>query len=178
MTAPQVRPDEATLLRLMRAAQTGDNTSYVALLRTCRTWLERYYARKVASHQIDDLVQETLISFHHKRTTFDLSRPFLPWLAAIARYRWVDFLRRERSFAMLDDDMLAMDGEEDAIVARLSLDAMLNALPAKQAQAITLVKIEGLTVEEASLRCGQSATLIRVNVHRGLRRLSAMIESD
>lgn len=45
-----------------------------------------------------------------------------------------------------------------------------------QADAIRLVKIEGYSVDEASAETGQSGSLIKVNIHRGLARLSAMIQ--
>jgi RNA polymerase sigma-70 factor (ECF subfamily) len=173
-----MRPDEPTLLRLMHSSLSGDREAYVALLRACRLWLERYYARKLPPHQIDDLVQDTLIALHTKRATFDPARPFLPWLAAIARYRWVDHLRRQRHHASLDDVSPSVEPEDEAVLARLSLDAMLGALAPKQALAIRLVKIEGLSVDEASARCGQSAVLVRVNVHRGLRKLAALVEGE
>ena len=35
------------------------------------------------------------MSLHRKLATWDSGRPFLPWLAAIARYRWIDALRRQ-----------------------------------------------------------------------------------
>ena len=64
------------------------------MLSTAATWLSRYYARRIAPGQLDDLVQETLLAVHQKLGTYEPSRPFLPWLAAIARYRWIDALRQ------------------------------------------------------------------------------------
>lgn len=49
-------------------------------------------------------------------------------------------------------------------------------LPDAQVKAIELVKIEGLSVSEASRACGQSESLIKINIHRGLKKLTAMIE--
>jgi len=51
-----------------------------------------YFARRIAPAQIDDLVQETLVSMHRKLATWDSARPFLPWLAAGKRggtARWL-----------------------------------------------------------------------------------------
>jgi len=175
--ADTMQRDESTLARLMRSSLAGDRPAYVALLTECRRWLERYYARRLPPSQIDDLVQETLISLHRKRTTYDQDRPFLPWLAAIARYRWVDHLRREKPHDDLDTVEVGVPSEESAVIARLSLDAMLATLPPRQAEAITLIKIDGLSVEEAAAKSGQSTSLIRVNVHRGLRKLATAIES-
>ncbi len=77
--------DEPSLARLMAASQRGDRAAYRALLGDCRTWLARYFARRIAPHQVDDLIQETLVSMHRKLATWDSDRAFLPWLAAIAR---------------------------------------------------------------------------------------------
>jgi len=35
-----------------------------------------------------------MVAVHAKRATWDPARAFLPWLAAIARYRWIDHLRK------------------------------------------------------------------------------------
>ena len=58
----------------------------------------------------------------------------------------------------------------------LSLDRLFEALPDAQQRAIELVKIEGLSISEASATTGQSESLVKVNIHRGLRRLAALIE--
>ncbi len=170
--------DEPSLARLMAASQQGDRAAYRALLGDCRKWLERYFARRIAPHHIDDLVQETLVSMHRKLATWDSGRAFLPWLAAIARYRWIDMLRRQRDEAELGDNDAAVGAEDEAVHARLSLDHLLALIPPNQAQAITLVKIEGASIAEASQICGQSESLIKVNIHRGLKKLAAMIESE
>lgn len=172
-----MRGDEATLARLTVMAQGGDRQAYRTLLLECQRWLHRYFSRRVAPNQLEDLVQETLIALHQKLATFDSARAFLPWLAAIARYRWVDQLRRTyRNNETEFDETLAGHDAEPAIAARISLERLFEALPAAQARAIELVKIEGLSVTEAASACGQSESLIKVNIHRGLKKLSALIE--
>jgi len=54
----------------------------------------------------------------------------------------------------------------------------MTLLPPGQAQAITLVKIEGASIAEASQICGQSESLVKVNIHRGLKKLAQLIESE
>ncbi len=169
--------DEATLARLAGLAQRGDKQAYAALLGAARSWLLRFYRRRVLPAQIEDLAQDTLLSVHRKLASYDPARPFTPWLAAIARYRFVDHLRlvyraEEQS---LDHD-LPIDSEEEAISARVSLERLFAALPEAQSRAIELVKIEGRSIAEASQSTGQSESLVKVNIHRGLKRLAAMIE--
>ncbi|WP_373487220.1 sigma-70 family RNA polymerase sigma factor [Blastomonas sp.] len=168
---------DETLRQLMLAAQQGDRHAYTRLLGDCQLWLRRYFARRIPPSQIDDLVQDTLISLHRKRASFDSNRAFLPWLAAIARYRWIDHLRKvyRADETDLNEDIHAQP-EDDAIASRLSLDTLLACLPEKQAEVIRLVKITGLSIAEAAARSGQSEALVKVNIHRGIKRMSAMIE--
>lgn len=170
--------DEAGFVRLMIAAQAGDSRAYTVLLTEVQLWLERYFRRRVAPAQLDDLVQEVLMALHAKRATWDETRAFLPWLAAIARYRWVDHLRRVYRSAedALEDQDSAEDGDEEAVLARMSLERLFVHLPQGQCEAIDLVKIKGLSVTEAAERSGQSESLIKVNIHRGLRKLAALVE--
>lgn len=170
--------DEATLSRLARMSQQGDRQAYSAMLTACRSWLLRYYRRKVPQEQIDDLVQDTLLSVHRKLASYDPARPLIPWLAAIARYRFVDHLRIAYRTAAdtVDEDAAVVEDQEQAVIARLSLDRLFDALPRAQCRAIELVKIEGLSISEASVSTGQSESLVKVNIHRGLKRLASLIE--
>jgi RNA polymerase sigma factor (sigma-70 family) len=170
---------EETLRDLMRLAQSGDKQAYAVLLEQTGRWLKRFYAQKIAADAVDDLVQETLISLHNKRASYDPTRPFLPWLAAIARYRWVDRLRQTYRHAAseLNDDF-GEDSHEDVVGAKISIERLLEQLPAGQAEVIRLVKIDGLSIAEACMKSGQSEPLVKVNIHRGLKRLTALIESE
>ena len=174
-----MRADEATLARLMALSQAGDKQAYAALLESCQRWLRGYYSRRIAPSSLDDLVQETLIALHNKRASWDPTRPFLPWLAAIARYRWVDHLRRlyRAETRELNEELHGTD-DEPAIAARISIDRLLGLLPPAQERAIALVKIEGLSIAEASEMTGQSESLVKVNIHRGLKKLALLIEKE
>lgn len=172
--------NEESLRRLMRLSQSGDKQAYAVLLEQCGGWLSRYFRQKIAPDAIDDLVQETLISLHRKRASYDPARPFLPWLAAIARYRWVDRLRQgyRNQAETLEHHDVSEDSHEEVVAARISIDRLLDLIPDAQADAIRCVKIEGLSIVEACQRTGQSETLVKVNIHRGLKKLSALVESE
>ena len=45
---------------------------------------------------IDDVAQETLVTVHAARRTYDPRRPFAPWFYAILSSRLIDVLRKER----------------------------------------------------------------------------------
>ena len=165
------------MARLMALAQAGDRQAYLVLLTNCNTWLKRYFGRRVAPSTLDDLVQDTLLALHRKLSSYDPARPFLPWLAAIARYRWVDHLRQYYRAELVDLDRDLPDhGDHEQLAARLSLERLFAHLPAGQARAIELVKIHGLSIAEASHACGQSEPLVKTNIHRGLKKLAILIE--
>ncbi len=162
----------------MTATQNGDKAAGNVLLSEVGLWLERYFRRRVPPHSIDDLVQDVLIAFYTKRGTWDSTRPFLPWLAAIARYRWVDHLRKvykHDSKELMEDDA-AEDSAEEVVLARVSLDRLFGQLPDKQSKVIEMVKIDGLSIREAAEKTGQSESLVKVNIHRGLKKLASLVE--
>lgn len=174
-----MKTDDHSLARLMALAQEGDQHAYRTVLVECQRWLARYFARRIAPSSIDDLVQDTLVSLHRKRASYDPTRPFLPWLAAIARFRWVDQLRKTyRADETELNEELTADPHDPAIMAKISIDRLLALLPDGQANAIRLVKIDGLSIIEAAAKAGQSEPLVKVNIHRGLKRLAALIESE
>ena len=168
---------------LMAAAQDGDGNAYRTLLDELRGWLERYYRRRLPADLLDDAVQDTLIAIHTKRHTYDASRPFGPWLAAIARYKWIDRLRsmKTRRTEMLPDSGVLpeamMTGDTGyAVVSATVLGNLLTSLRPAQADVIRMVKLNGFSVEEAAAATGQSAALVKVNIHRGLRKLTRQVE--
>ncbi|MEH6758189.1 MAG: sigma-70 family RNA polymerase sigma factor [Parasphingorhabdus sp.] len=171
--------NEETLRHLMVKAQGGDKLCYASLLTECEKWLRRYYARKINPSEVDDLVQETLISLHKKRASYDPARAFLPWLAAIGRYRWIDGLRKiyRHEHGELHEEMVA-DPQDEDVTTKVSLERLLGMIPGRQANVIAMVKIKGLSIAEAAAQTGQSESLVKVNIHRGLKKMSALIESE
>lgn len=174
-----MKASDTMLIALMRRAQDGDATAYRTLLSSSESWLRGFFARRIAPAEVDDLVQETLISLHRKRATYDPTRPFLPWLAAIARYRWVDRLRQTyRAAADSLDGDVPVDSHEDVVTAQISIDRLLAQISPAQAQVIAMVKIDGLSIIEAAAKSGQSESLVKVNIHRGLKKLATLVESE
>lgn len=174
-----MRGDEETLRALMLAALSGESAAYHRLLQALAPILRCYFRRRLrdAEQDVEDLVQETLISIHSRRETYDRERPFTVWAFAVARHKLIDLLRRGRAEFSLDglEDVLAGADFESATMARMDLETLLAQLPAKQARAIRDTKIEGLSVAEAALKGGLSAADVKVSVHRGLKHLAQLL---
>jgi RNA polymerase sigma factor (sigma-70 family) len=160
---------------LMAAAQSGESQAYETLLRELDAWLRRYYVRRLPAAAAEDARQDALLAVHAKRHTYAPSKPFGPWVAAIARYKWIDQVRDASRFAAssLHDEIPTEDRGEAAISA-VVVDELLRRLKPAQARVIRLVKLDGASIEDASGATGQSTALVKVNIHRGLKKLAAL----
>lgn len=165
---------------LMGEAQRGNGGAYHRLLSEIDPWLRRFYVRRLPPAVVEDAVQEALIAIHQKRHTYEPGRPFRPWLAAVARYKWIDRLRAMKRGATeeLGDDEVAVPDHESAVTSAAVLTALLSRLKPAQAEVIRLVKLAGFSIEEAAAATGQSESLVKVNIHRGLGRLQTMVQED
>jgi RNA polymerase sigma-70 factor (ECF subfamily) len=171
----------------MAAAQRGDAVAYAALLTSLLPPLRAFVHRRgVVASEVEDVVQEILISIHRARHSWEPDRPFDPWLWAIARNASTDALRRlarERERRDLTADRFeasapaaadpARDPEHQLAAHELApeLAAALGRLPKAQREAVELLYVEQLSVAEAAARAGVSAAALRVRAHRGSRAL-------
>lgn len=167
---------EDSLHPLMGLALGGDAKAYHRVLKALRPILSRYFNRRLGDGQSDDLVQQTLITIHEKRHTYDKDRPFLPWVMAVARHKLIDEIRRtkRRVFVTLEDDLQA-DDFNDALCSKRDLAALLAHLPKDQARMIHLSKIDEQPLEDVSKAMDKSLSAIKVGIHRGLIKLKALV---
>lgn len=182
----EIRPDpRAGLIDLnpagamMAAAQTGDKRAYDQALQLCQSWLKRYLSTRLQPGQIDDVIQETLMAVHRKRHTYDPERPFAPWFVAIARFKWLDRLRavyKDETAELVDVHGVA--SHEESVLSRMVLDRVMVQLPEAQATVLKLAKIDGYAIEEISQMTGQSAALVKVNIHRARKKLIKLLEQS
>lgn len=160
----------------MAESLAGNAAAYRRLLEEAGRWLRRYFARRLSPELIDDAVQEALTALHLKRATFEPGRPFLPWLAAIARFKGVDSMRsagRTRG-EELDENAHGVASHESAALSGIVMAGLFERLRRPQAEAIRLVKLQGFSVREAAVMTGQSEALVKVNIHRGLAALKSL----
>jgi RNA polymerase sigma-70 factor, ECF subfamily len=173
---------EGELKDLMTASLGGDEGAYRNVLGRLSRYLRGYYKARLATRSasdVEDLVQETLLAIHVRRHTYDPDQPFTPWVYAIARYKLIDYLRRTRGSAknVPINDVKEIAAHDDHLVSESSLDLnqLLGRLTPKVRDAIRYVKLDGLSVAEAAARGGMSESAVKVNVHRGMKTLSALI---
>jgi RNA polymerase sigma-70 factor (ECF subfamily) len=168
--------------RMMAAAQAGDRRAYEDLLRECLPLLRQICrARLRDATEAEDAVQDTLLTIHRARASYDASRPFRPWLVAITERRALDRIRargrRSGREAALDlaADLPTPEGSADAALdavrAAAKLRDAVQELPESQRIALGLTKLQDLTLQEASARSGMSIGAIKVATHRAMQTL-------
>jgi RNA polymerase sigma-70 factor (ECF subfamily) len=179
--------DEVELKALMLASLEGDAAAHRRLLDRLSSRLRAYYKNKLArtakaTAEAEDLVQETVLAIHLKRGTYDAGEPLTPWVYAIARYKLIDFLRRTRA-SRADvpieqaDEVMAHD-DHDAAESSYDIRRLMERLTKNMRCAVEAVKLDGLSIAEAAERCELSESGVKVNVHRGLRTLAALIARE
>jgi len=174
--------------RLMAAAQDGDAKAYESLLGQIQPLIRRIV---VPSHRnadrADDVVQDVLLAVHRVRHTYNASLPFSHWLAAIARHRSIDALRRririERSevsddtiYASFPDPLASKTLEVRQIGEELN--RAIATLPSSQRTALELVKLREVSLAEASVQTGRSIAALKVAVHRAVKALRLHYEGS
>lgn len=172
---------DAHLGALMKSAQEGDNAAYAVLLRLCVPVISRAVRSQCHSGlELDDVVQDVLLSLHSVRHTYDPSRPFTPWLASIARHRATDARRRrgrisrnETGVPELPETFSGSESnwKEEARGDPELLRRAIAELPAGQRQAVELLKLKELSLKEAATTSGMTIAALKVAVHRGLKTL-------
>lgn len=177
-TAPSDRTLDWSIC--MARAQGGDREAYRRLLEQITPYLRALAARRMQDRgDIEDAVQETLMTVHAVRHTYDPARPFGPWLVAIANRRIVDALRRRgrsgsRETVLDPDDETFAAPEtnyhETASDGRALREA-LESLPQGQRDAIRMLKLGEMSLKEAAAASGMSVAALKVATHRGLKNL-------
>ncbi len=165
---------------MMRRVQEGDEGAYRTLLNELGPLLYGYVRRRVFNKSlVDDVYQEVLFTFHRARHSYMPDRPFAPWLFTLAHNAFLDAIGRNRKFAEREVPVeilpeQAHAEERDGSLGDELHQALLR-LPESLRRPVEMLKIEGLTVEEAAERLGLSVSALKVRAHRGYARLKEIL---
>jgi RNA polymerase sigma factor (sigma-70 family) len=164
----------------MARAQNGDREAYRRLLEEIAPYIRSIAVRYTHDRgDLEDAVQDVLLTVHAVRHTYDPMRPFGPWLVAIAKRRVIDGLRRRGRTSARETALEAQhetftapetNYHEAASEGRALRDA-LEQLPPGQREAIRMVKLEEMSLKEAAAASGMSVAALKVATHRGLKSL-------
>jgi len=160
----------------MRQSLDGDQRAYTVLLQETSRLLRPFLAKRLSfTNEVDDLLQEILISIHKARHTYDGNRPYRPWMYAIARFRLQDYLRAHYADQLHHaDDLSEMeeylhDPVTESAISYEYISGEVEKLPGKQATILRLMHQEGYTAKEVAEKLGMKESAVKVAAHRAYK---------
>jgi RNA polymerase sigma-70 factor (ECF subfamily) len=171
----------------MAQAQDGDREAYRRLLEGMTPYL-RSLAKRCFEEaaDVEDAVQDVLLTIHTVRHTYDPVRPFGPWLVTIANRRIIDRLRRDtrrraREVALSADHETFADPTANLDKEMLDKDTLgqaIEMLSPDQRQTIKMLKLNEMSLKEAAAASGRSIPSLKVALHRAIKNLRRLLKSQ
>lgn len=168
--------DVPPLESLMQQALSGDKQAYSTLLQETSRLLRPFLARHLKhDSDLDDLLQEVLISIHKARHTYDGARPYKPWVFAIAKFRLLDYLRSHYAdhlhhavdIAELEDFL--SEPVTETGLSYESISGEIRQLPQKQAAILQMMHQQGYTAKEVAEKLQMKESAVKVAAHRAYK---------
>jgi RNA polymerase sigma-70 factor, ECF subfamily len=173
--------DTERLNQWMVAYQSGDHLAAADMIRELHPTLVRhYFVRTMNWGLAEDLAQECWMRVHRARASFRPTEPVLPWLFAIARNTRADYYRRERSRPQAAVGVAAEPSSDPrgAMESRLMAAHVVNCLdelPPAQREMFLLMKVEGLSVDQAARTAGITPQAAKQKAYRAYEKLRSML---
>lgn len=112
---------------------------------------------------VDDLVQNTFLSFYKAITRFDEEKPILPYLFQIAKNELKMYFRSHKQTVTLDDSLKVTNEYPELYIEDYS--STLEKLSDEQQEILQLLQ-EGYSYEEIAKKCRRPVNTIRTIIRR------------
>jgi len=166
---------------LVRSALEGDPEAFRLLVVRHK---ERVFA--LASrfardgHALEDLAQEIFIRLWQSLGQYRGDAPFVHWLSRVAVRVCYDFLRRNRRFSLfrsvpLEEVELPQPTSGDDEAARERVEAGLARLKPPERLVLTLLELEGMSMEAVARATGWSVANVKVRAFRARNSLRKIL---
>jgi RNA polymerase sigma-70 factor (ECF subfamily) len=147
--------------------------------------LRPYVGRRVASDEVDDVLQDVLLRLHQGRGTLRDAESFGGWVYRVARHVIIDRARArsrrplelaseaalDASFESLSDPSAELEAELGQCVA-----LFVGQLPSPYREAITLTELQGLGQRQAAEMLGISLSGMKSRIRRGRQKIREMFQ--
>jgi RNA polymerase sigma-70 factor, ECF subfamily len=169
------------LEELMVRYQQADEGATRQLIEQLSPQLYRFFAAQLGNTDYaNDMLQDAWLRIHRVRHTYRPGEPLLPWIYAIARCVRVDSYRKRRRIAVREivPEVLpepAPVREEPSDLP--PFDQMIAGLPSSQREVLTMLKVNGLSLEEVARATSCSVGSVKQKVHRAYERLRGLLQS-
>lgn len=162
---------------LVEAARRGDGGALDALYRHFAPVVHGVLLGYVQKADADDLTQDVFETALQRLGELREAAAFPGWIVRIARRAALDAQRARRPLTGIDiDPPTAAATHDERLEAERAL-AAIRALPEAYRETLLLRLVEGLSGPEIAARTGLTAGSVRVNLHRGMARLRAVLHS-
>lgn len=173
----------------MERYAAGNDAAFVEVYDALAPRLLAYLRRQTRDAAFaEDVLQQTFLHMHRARGTFIRGSSVFPWAFAIARRLVIDGARRGRRDLLAgaaeiggEDDPIAEHGmadqEVEARELARKLQSELSKLPANQRAAFQLLRIDGLSHNEAAEVLGATVSAVKLRAHRAYVALRGIVGS-
>jgi RNA polymerase sigma-70 factor (ECF subfamily) len=180
-----MREDSAqvpNLEALMERYQQADAQATRDLIAAISPTLFRFFASQLGDrNQAEDMLQDAWLRIHRVRHTYRPGEPVMPWVFAIARRVRIDSFRKrrriqdhERTTETLPEKPQPQPRQDDLYP---ELEAILAELPASQREVLTLMKVNGLSLEEVARATSSTVGAVKQKAHRAYERLRSVLSA-
>lgn len=185
--APEHTPPAFTDEQLARRVQRGYASELAPLVERHHSPLLGFLYRLTGGDRslAEDLTQETFLRALRSIQQYQTSRPFKPWLYAIAVNVARDHFKRaetRRAVTLIDDELLALpdpiDLEETTAIDGPRLAAAITALPVQQREAIILRYYQDLSLAEVASVLSIPIGTVKSRLSLGLRQLRLRLKDE
>lgn len=157
--------------KLLERTQAGDGEAYRQLLDEIGPLLFHFVRKRVFNQDlVPDVYQEVLMTFHKARHSYEPGRPLGPWLFTVARNSILTALGKNRRYVEREvpsEKLPEIIPLEDGGSMEEELKEALQGLPPIYRQAVEMLKLRGLSLEEAAKEIGITVGALKVRAHRG-----------
>ena len=142
---------------------------------------------KILNDQEDakDKTSDTFLKAFEKIRTFDLNKPFYPWLAQIATNSCIDFIRRKKivQFDQIENQQNLRNSENQAknienIGLTQKIKEAIKNLKQKQKRCFCLFYIHNKSYKEIVKLTGFSDNEVRSFIQNGKRKVKLFLEKE
>ena len=175
------------LAAVLERVGRGDRSAFELLYRATSAKLYGIILRIVGNRSVaDDLLQEVYVKAWQRAADFDTARASpITWLAAIARNRAIDEVRRHKPVSTEQNvEEMDLPGEDahplDAQARREDLRALmacLDQLDGEKREIVLLAYYRGMSRDDLAERFTRPVPTIKTWLHRSLAQLKTCLSS-
>lgn len=168
-------PEVCESSRLVKRVVQGDDLAFAELYRKHANSVYGYLLRcGLSPSTAEDVTQDVFLTVHRRIGSFDVSRPFKPWLFAVVTSRVSNHFRSTPELKAAPFPV-ASEQTRESLEYRETLRFLadhLAVLPDVQRQAVLLVCVESLSQQDAAESLGIPVNTFKTHLRRARMKLA------